>query len=109
MYFEAILTGSVLARLAVYVYFRISEPGYTFRKSMVLLFIGVYSFGRTHELFTISAYHEEQGQAVAGMIAAVLTYAAARMVNESAFGRAMRKVLYWMMVGDLKTDVKKCS
>lgn len=108
MYFEGILIGTVLARVSIYVYSRINEPGYSFRKTMVLMFVGIYSFGRCYELFTISAYHEEQGQAVAGMACAMVVYGLGRLINESAFGRAMRKVLYWMMVGDLKTDVKKC-
>lgn len=76
---------------------------------MVMCFIGIYTFGKVHEIFNFSAYHEEQGQALGGLAAALLTYALARLINESKVGVAMRRVLYWVFVGDLKTDVRKAN
>jgi putative Mn2+ efflux pump MntP len=109
MYYEGILTGSVIFKMALFIQTRFINSGYTFRKTMILLFIGIYTLGRVYEMFNISAYHEEQSQAIAAMVCAVVTYAIARIINEMSVGVSMRKVLYWIAVGDLKTDVKKCT
>ena len=95
--------------MALEVYMELDEPGYGFRKTMVLCFVGIYTFGKIHEIFNFSAYHEEQGQAVVGLGVAMVVYGLGRLVNESKVGRAMRKVLYWAFVGDLKTDVRKTN
>jgi uncharacterized membrane protein YeaQ/YmgE (transglycosylase-associated protein family) len=107
MYFEGTLTGAVIARLALFVYNRCGQPGYGFRQTMVLLFIGIFSFGRIYEMFNISAYHDEQGQAVAGVIGAIAVYGIGRLINESFLGKAMRKVLYWISVGDLQDEAQR--
>ena len=109
LYFETILSGAVLARMALMIVIIIDEPGYKFRKLMVMCFIGIYLLGKVHEIFNFSAYHEEQGQAVGGLVVAIAVYIAARFINESRVGVAMRKVLYWTFVGDLKTDVSKSN
>ena len=95
--------------MAMIVFTKIDEPGYGFRKTMVLSFVGIYTFGKFHETFNLSAYHEEQSQAIGGMVAAAVVYVVTRLVNESKFGVAMRKVLYWAFVGDLRTDVRKAN
>lgn len=109
IYFETIYLGTVLCRIAQFVLTKHTEPSYGFRKSMVLAFIGIYMFGKFHENLSFSAYHEDTYHSVGGVIAAITSYLLARLVNESKVGKAMRKVLYWAFVGDLKTDVRKSN
>lgn len=107
MYYESTLSVSALARMGLFVFNRCMQEGYGFRRTMVLIFIGINSFGRLYEMFNRSAYHEEQGQAVGAVVFVGIIYALARTINEFKPAIALRKVLYWITVGNLKTDVRK--
>ena len=80
--------------------------GAGFRKFMLALFLSTFTLGKVWELVQLSAYHEEQGQAIIGCSSAFLIYAAIRwIIGNSGLINKIQRLFYWIFVGNLKNDL----
>ena len=105
-YFENMINGLQFLKLTYFLVQQYTPAGYTFRKVMILLFVGVFAFGKLFEVFQLSAYHEYQTHSLISLAAVMTMYLIVRYIlNEIALGRGLRKAFYWIGVGNITKDL----
>lgn len=101
-YYEGMMVGLQAWKLGVFLLINYHSEDYKFRRIMLGLFLGVFTLGKIFELVQVSAYHENQEEAIMALVAVLVVYGLGRfLLNESKAAVGTRKCLHWAFVGDL--------